>query len=248
MRCQNCNRTIPPTAKFCVYCGTATPVPVAVPPAAGYVHRLRNLVAAYKIRTFVVIAAAAVGVFALVLVLAGLGSGSQTPIAADATEPTTTPSPTATAKSEQVPVSERESSCAPASPADVMENALPSIVQVLTNEGSGSGFIVNEVGLVVTNWHVIEESRRIYVRLHDGRELRATIADQHDRLDLAYLEVNSSAVFTPIAIGDSDAIRVGEEVIAIGFPLGSELGGDPLYYPRANISQTAGISADGRFP
>ena len=231
MRCRNCNRTIPTTVKFCVYCGTATPVPVAVLPAAGYVDRLRNLVAVYKVRTFVVIAAAAVGGFALVLVLAGLMSEPQTPSAADATEPTTTLTPTATAlptaRSEQVAVSERESSCAPASPADVMENALPSIVQVLTNEGSGSGFIVNEAGLVVTNWHVIEESRRIYVRLHDGRELRATIADEHDRLDLAYLEVNSSAVFTPIAIGDSDAIRVGEEVIAIGFPLGSELGGDP---------------------
>ena len=111
------------------------------------------------------------------------------------------------------------------SAADVMENALPSIVQVLTDSGSGSGFIVNESGLVVTNQHVVEGGRIVRVRLGTGRNTYpGEVVERHSSLDLAYIQIDSRLEFTPIAIGDSDEIRAGEEVIAIGFPLGSELG------------------------
>ena len=117
--------------------------------------------------------------------------------------------------------------CTSPSPADVMENALPSIVQILTDSGSGSGFIVNDGGLVVTNQHVVEGSRNIRVRLGTGRiTYPGEVVERDPRLDLAYVQIDSRLEFTPIAIGDSDEIRVGEEVIAIGFPLGSELGDD----------------------
>ena len=106
-----------------------------------------------------------------------------------------------------------------------MENALPSIVQVLTDSGSGSGFIVNESGLVVTNQHVVEGGRIVRVRLGTGRSTYpGEVVERHSSLDLAYIQIDSRLEFTPIAIGDSDEIRAGEEVIAIGFPLGSELG------------------------
>ena len=65
--------------------------------------------------------------------------------------------------------SPRSGPCTLPSAADVMENALPSIVQVLTDNGSGSGFIVNDGGLVVTNQHVVEGSGNIRVRLGTGR-------------------------------------------------------------------------------
>ena len=108
-----------------------------------------------------------------------------------------------------------------------MENALPSIVQILTDNGSGSGFIVNDGGLVFTNQHVVEGSRNIRVRPGTGRiTYPGEVIERHPRLDLAYVQIDSRLEFTPIALGDSDGIRVGEEVIAIGFPLGSDLGDD----------------------
>ena len=60
-----------------------------------------------------------------------------------------------------------------------------------------------------------------------GSEYRGTVTQRHPTLDLAYISIDSSRTFTPIAVGDSDEVRVGAEVIAIGFPLGSALGSEP---------------------
>ena len=111
--------------------------------------------------------------------------------------------------------------------ADVTENALPSVAHIVTGTGSGTGFIVNESGLVVTNKHVVDGSTQISVRMAAGSEYRGTVTQRHPTLDLAYISIDSSRTFTPIAVGDSDEVRVGAEVIAIGFPLGSALGSEP---------------------
>ena len=161
-------------------------------------------------------ALAAVGFLAVVLLLAGNGGDGPPP-----PPPPETPTPAAARPSP------RSGPCTLPSAADVMENALPSIVQVLTDNGSGSGFIVNDGGLVVTNQHVVEGSGNIRVRLGTGRSTYpGEVVERDPRLDLAYIQIDSRLEFTPIAIGNSDEIRVGEEVIAIGFPLGSELGND----------------------
>ena len=60
-----------------------------------------------------------------------------------------------------------------------------------------------------------------------GSEYRGSVTQRHPTLDLAYISIDSSQTFTPIAVGDSDEVRVGAEVIAIGFPLGSALGSEP---------------------
>ncbi len=60
-----------------------------------------------------------------------------------------------------------------------------------------------------------------------GSEYRGSVTRTHPTLDLAYIDVDSGQSFTPIAVGDSDDVRVGAEVIAIGFPLGSTLGDEP---------------------
>ena len=136
--------------------------------------------------------------------------------------PTEAPAPTQ-ADSARPPIID----CASVTTADVMDNALPSVVQVLVGEGSGSGFIVNEDGLVVTNEHVVAGYDRVQVRLGTGGgNYGGEVVGVHRTLDLAYIQIDGSREFTPIAIGDSDEIRVGEPVIAIGFPLGSELGRD----------------------
>ena len=111
--------------------------------------------------------------------------------------------------------------------ADVTENALPSVAQIIAGTGSGSGFIVNESGLVVTNKHVVDGSSRVTVRLAAGGEYQGSVTQRHPTLDLAYIQISATRSFTPIAVGDSDAIRVGEDVIVIGFPLGDSLGLEP---------------------
>ena len=116
---------------------------------------------------------------------------------------------------------------APESPTDVTENALPSVVQIITSSGSGTGFIVSENGLVVTNKHVVEGQRRVTIRLATGEEYRGNVTQRHSVLDLAYVEIVSSRTFAPLPLGDSGEVRLSEPVIAIGYPLGEELGLDP---------------------
>ena len=111
--------------------------------------------------------------------------------------------------------------------ADVVENALPSVVQIIAGGGTGSGFILNEDGLLVTNKHVVNGSSRVTIRFTSGDEYKADVVGSHADVDLAYLAIDTSVPFTPIAVGDSDAVRVGENVIAIGFPLSNVLGQEP---------------------
>jgi serine protease Do len=99
----------------------------------------------------------------------------------------------------------------------------------------GSGFIIDPSGLIVTNNHVIAGAEKITVTLHDGTVLPATLVGHDERMDLALLRVHAAAPLPAVAFGNSDAIRVGDWVVAIGNPFG--LGG----------SVTAGIvSARGR--
>ena len=111
--------------------------------------------------------------------------------------------------------------------ADVVENALPSVARIVTGSGTGTGFVINESGLVVTNKHVVDGYSSVSVEMATGSEYRGSVTETHPTLDLAYVSIDSTQTFTPIAVGDSDEVRVGAEVIAIGFPLGSALGDEP---------------------
>ncbi|SIQ04129.1 Do/DeqQ family serine protease [Rhizobium sp. RU20A] len=84
----------------------------------------------------------------------------------------------------------------------------------------GSGVIVGANGIVVTNNHVIEGADDIKVALADGREFASTVVLKDDRLDLAVLKIKSDTTFDTIPIGDSDAVEVGDLVLAIGNPFG----------------------------
>ena len=110
---------------------------------------------------------------------------------------------------------------------DMVENALRSVVEIRTDFSGGTGFIVNDAGLVVTNKHVIQGANSINLRLVNGDRFTASVVGGHATLDLAYLLIGSDAQFEPIAVGDSDAVRVGELVIIIGFPIAAELGAEP---------------------
>jgi serine protease Do len=103
--------------------------------------------------------------------------------------------------------------------AALAERLRRSTVQVRAGRtGAGSGLILRADGLIVTNAHVAR-SRRLSVVLADGRPLPASIVAVEPQRDLAALSVEASAL--PAApIGDSDALRVGELVFAVGNPLG----------------------------
>lgn len=85
--------------------------------------------------------------------------------------------------------------------------------------GLGSGVIVNTAGIVLTNFHVIQGARQIEVVLHDGRSSRARVVGADPETDLAVLQIAMERL-PAITLGDSDALRVGDRVLAIGNPFG----------------------------
>lgn len=87
----------------------------------------------------------------------------------------------------------------------------------------GSGFIIDSTGYVVTNNHVIAEADEIKVILHDDTSLDAEIVGRDPKTDLALLKVKSDKPLPYVTLGDSDSIRVGDWIVAIGNPFG--LGG-----------------------
>ena len=90
------------------------------------------------------------------------------------------------------------------------------MVQVITADSTGSGFILTSDGLVVTNHHVVDEGGGVLIRLNNGDVKDGEIIHIHPQLDLAYVKMQGA--YTPVTIRDSDDIRIGEEVIIIGYP------------------------------
>ena len=88
--------------------------------------------------------------------------------------------------------------------------------------GAGTGFIIDETGYILTNHHVIETADRINVRLADGRTLRAERVGSDPDTDIALIKVTSPRPLPHAPLGDSDSLRVGEWVLAIGNPLAYE--------------------------
>jgi serine protease Do len=83
----------------------------------------------------------------------------------------------------------------------------------------GSGFIVEPDGLILTNYHVVDNAEKITVRLLDGRELAGKVVGKDQKTDIALVKINAQDL--PVApLGDSDRLEVGEWVMAIGNPFG----------------------------
>ena len=88
----------------------------------------------------------------------------------------------------------------------------------------GSGFIVSADGYIVTNQHIISGTKQATVILTDGREFPAKLVGEDSRTDIAVLKIDAEGL-PAVELGDSDALSVGDEVAAIGNPLGSNLSG-----------------------
>jgi serine protease Do len=87
---------------------------------------------------------------------------------------------------------------------------------------TGSGFVIDRNGLIVTNAHVVESAGQIQVRLADGRRFPATVVGRDNRVDLALLKIDGASRLTVLPLGDSNRLRVGELVLALGNPFGLE--------------------------
>jgi serine protease Do len=88
--------------------------------------------------------------------------------------------------------------------------------------GTGTGFIIDPDGYILTNHHVIEGAERVTVRLADGRNLRAERIGSDPDTDIALIKVTSPRPLSHAVLGDSDSLRVGDWVLAIGNPLAYE--------------------------
>ncbi len=90
------------------------------------------------------------------------------------------------------------------------------------SEASGSGFVISDEGYIVTNNHVVENADEINVLFRDGTKKAAEVVGRDPKTDLALIRVEPGDVVVPAPLGDSDQVRVGEWLMAIGNPFGLE--------------------------
>jgi serine protease Do len=101
----------------------------------------------------------------------------------------------------------------------IRQRQMPAPEQRLRQTGTGTGFIVTKDGYILTNNHIVGDADRITVRTHDGREFQAELVGSDPRSEVALVKIAGDD-FPVLPIGDSDAIEIGEWVIAIGNPFG----------------------------
>jgi S1-C subfamily serine protease len=142
---------------------------------------------------------------------------------------------TAEAPVEAVNLEQADEAPPPSHTAEVVHQVLPSVVNVrvtsvqfdpITGEtqgrGQGSGVVIAKDGIIVTNFHVVSQAVDVEVALSDGRELKGEVIGAAPENDLAVIRVEADDL-VPMELGNSDSLRLGDDVIAIGFPL--DLGG-----------------------
>jgi serine protease Do len=98
---------------------------------------------------------------------------------------------------------------------------MPDMPEEFRGQGLGSGFILSPDGYILTNNHVVKDATDIRVRLHDRREFAAKVVGRDPQTDIALIKLNNPPKELPTAVlGDSDGLRVGDFVLALGSPFG----------------------------
>lgn len=92
--------------------------------------------------------------------------------------------------------------------------------QRVSGAAAGSGFVISEDGYILTNAHVVDGATSIKVTFENGEEYKATVAGKETENDVAVLKIDGNKTFNAVTLGNSDKMVVGEDVIAIGNPLG----------------------------
>jgi len=105
--------------------------------------------------------------------------------------------------------------------AALYQSVLPGVVAIRTGTSSGSGFIFDDEGHIVTNQHVVEGSSEVEVAFSSGFKVFGTVIGTDVDADLAVVKVDApTGEIHPLTVGDSDALQVGQSVVAIGNPFG----------------------------
>jgi S1-C subfamily serine protease len=134
-----------------------------------------------------------------------------------------------------VPVTAAQNQAAAMTPEQVVEKVGPAVVTVINEQtvgdlfgnqetvqaGAGTGFIIDEDGHIVTNWHVVTGGTSYSVILSDGTSVPAKLVGQDPRDDLAVVQIDAAKVPATVALGDSSTLKQGQTVLAIGSPLGA---------------------------
>jgi len=95
-------------------------------------------------------------------------------------------------------------------------------MQPIPQEGSGSGFVYDSAGHIVTNYHVVADADEVSVAFTDGASYPAEVVGEDPATDLAVLHIDPANLPPPLAVADSELLRVGQFVVAIGNPFGLE--------------------------
>ncbi|MEO9780631.1 MAG: trypsin-like peptidase domain-containing protein [Sedimentitalea sp.] len=103
------------------------------------------------------------------------------------------------------------------------EKMVPGDRDMTPRKGVGSGFIISDDGQIVTNHHVVDGADSVTVKLADGRSFEATVIGSDPMTDVALLQLETEETLPVVAFGESDTMRAGDEVVAVGNPFG--LGG-----------------------
>lgn len=121
--------------------------------------------------------------------------------------------------------------------------------QVLVGEGVGSGVIIDKVGYIVTNYHVVAQAnnRKVTVSLSDGASQEGMVVGVDPLTDLAVVKINPPEKMPVATLGDSDQLQVGEPAIAIGNPLGLEFQGTVTAGVISALHRTINMESQ-RFP
>src|SRR5699024_5879714 len=105
---------------------------------------------------------------------------------------------------------------------DLIETAQQTVYTIYANENQGSAFLYDEHGFIITNAHVVEGSLSATVKTADGNEYTGSLIGYSNEIDVALLSVPELSGTTPFAFATDEKSEVGEEIIALGTPLGLE--------------------------
>jgi S1-C subfamily serine protease len=137
----------------------------------------------------------------------------------------------------------------------VISNVIDSVVSVMTNTGQGSGAIISSDGMVVTNYHVIQGARAASVITYGGSAYGVSLVGYDIQNDIAVLKISSNDTFSYFSFGDSDSLKAGQKVVALGNPAGlsftategiisspARLASDGFYYIQTDVTLNPGNS------
>ena len=154
-------------------------------------------------------------------------TATPTPRATPTSVPTATPAatPSSTAAPTRTPTATLSPTPTPVPTlSDIIDRVRPSIVLIRAGRSTGSGFIFGEDGWILTASHVVGNKTAVRVVLGDRIEVAGRVIGKADELDTAVIKVDLVGDLPTLPLGDSDSVKVGDEVLAMGYPLGTVLG------------------------